>query len=416
MKKYHIITYGCQTNHSDSERISSVLEDMGYSFVEDKYNADLVVINSCSIRQSAVNRIYGQIENIKNGKVIVTGCILKRDGKKLSKKADLILDIKDLPAWPEIIDGLNKKDLDNYFKIKPKNQGGLTALIPIMTGCNNFCSYCVVPYTRGRELSRPLDDIIEEVRLANEKGNKEVWLLGQNVNSYKGKDSKGKEVNFCQLIKEVEKVPGNFWIRFTSSHPKDFSDELIEIIKDSEKITKYLHLPVQSGDDEILERMNRPYKISDYKKFVEKIKKELPDLTLSTDVIVGFPKETEEQFQKTADLFREIPYDMAYISKYSPRPGTPSFKLKDDISNVEKERRWTIINEILMKNNQQRNKFLINKTVEALIEKEKDGFIIGKTKEYKSIKAKGPRSLVGNFVKIKVNKSLSWGLEGDLTN
>ncbi|MBZ1356215.1 MAG: tRNA (N6-isopentenyl adenosine(37)-C2)-methylthiotransferase MiaB [Candidatus Nealsonbacteria bacterium] len=416
MKKYHIITYGCQTNHSDSERISSVLEDMGYSFVEDKYNADLVVINSCSIRQSAVNRIYGQIENIKNGKVIVTGCILKRDGKKLSKKADLILDTKDLLAWPEIIDGLNKKDLDNYFKIKPKNQGGLTALIPIMTGCNNFCSYCVVPYTRGRELSRPLDDIIEEVRLANEKGNKEVWLLGQNVNSYKGKDSKGKEVNFCQLIKEVEKVPGNFWIRFTSSHPKDFSDELIEIIKGSEKITKYLHLPVQSGDDEILERMNRPYKISDYKKFVQKIKKELPDLTLSTDVIVGFPKETEEQFQKTADLFREIPYDMAYISKYSPRPGTPSFKLKDDISNVEKERRWTIINEILMKNNQQRNKFLINKTVEALIEKEKDGFIIGKTKEYKSIKVKGPRSLVGNFVKIKVNKSLSWGLEGDLTN
>ncbi len=414
MKKYHIITYGCQTNHSDSERIGSVLEDMGYSFVEDKNLADLVVINSCSIRQPAVNRIYGQIENIKKGRIIITGCIVKKDIKKLSQKADLVLNIKDLPVWPEIIDGLERKETDDYFKIKPKNKKGLTALIPIMTGCDNFCTYCVVPYTRGRESSRSLEDITGEVQLAIERGNKEIWLLGQNVNSYKGKNQKGKDINFCELIKEIEKIPGDFWIRFTSSHPKDFSQELIKIMRNSNKVTKYLHLPVQSGDDEVLEKMNRPYKISDYKKFIKEIRKELPDLTLSTDVIVGFPGETEDQFQKTVELFQEISYDMAYISKYSPRPGTPSFRLKDDISNKGKERRWVILNEILIKSTYQRNNLLLNETVTALMEKEKNGFLVGKTKEYRTIRIKGSASLIGKFIEVKINKSLPWSLEGEL--
>ncbi len=278
-----------------------------------------------------------------------------------------------------------------------------------MTGCNNFCTFCVVPYTRGREISRPAQEIIYEVKNLVKKGCKEIWLLGQNVNSYKF-----KEINFSKLLKMADEIPGNFWIRFTSSHPKDFSEELINIIYSSKKVTEYLNLPVQSGDNEILKKMNRPYTIEKYKEIIRKIREKIPAIVLSTDVIVGFPEESEKQFQNTVNLFKEIKFDMAYIAQYSSRPGTKATNLKDNVPHVEKERRWKILSEILKETALEKNKQYIGNIVEVLVDEQKNGFLIGKTRGFKTVKFKGLNFLVGNFVKIKIINALPWGLKGEI--
>ncbi len=335
--KYHVITFGCQMNESDSERIAAVLENNKYK-ASNINEADLVIINMCSVRQSAVDRVYGLIPKLKEQKTILTGCVLKKDKNNLSKQFDYVLDIKDIAKWPIF----PKSSSDNYLKIKPKYSNNSSACIPIMTGCNNFCSYCVVPYARGREISRPAKEIICEVKNLVKRNTNEIWLLGQNVNSYK----KGK-TDFPKLLKMVNNVPGDFSIRFISPHPKDFSDELINVMAEHDKIAKYLNLPIQSGDDKILEKMNRNYTVDDYKRLVEKIRKKMPALNLSTDIIVGFPKETKKQFENTVKLFKEIKFNMAYVSKYSPRPGTAAAKLKNNVSPQEKKRREKVLREIL---------------------------------------------------------------------
>ena len=339
---YYIITFGCQMNKSDSERIATLLEKKGYRPVKDEKQADLIVINICSVRQSAVDRVYNklnQISKIKNQndkskfKIILTGCILEEDKEKLKKAMKTLFSSsrfaspRSARVYGEII---KFKDL---FKIKPilKHQEGF---IPIMEGCNNFCSYCVVPYTRGREHYRNKKEIINEAKNLIKKGYQQITLLGQNVNSYP---------NFPQLLEEIANLPGNFKIAFLTSHPKDFSDKLIDVMANSEKIVKYLNLPVQSGDNKILKKMNRPYTIGQYKKLVKKIRKKIPDIKLSTDIIVGFPGETKKQFENSVKLFRKIGFNMAYISKYSPRPGTASSKMKDNVPLEEKKRRENIL-------------------------------------------------------------------------
>ncbi len=408
MKRYRIVTYGCQVNRSDSERIASLLDSMGYKAAD--RDIDLAVINLCSIRQSAVDRAQSQLESFKSSgiKTVLTGCILDKDRKKAEGKADMILDIKDLPKWPAILGGDNIEATD-YFKIKPKNENSFSSFIPIMTGCDNFCTYCVVPYTRGREQSRPFDEIMEEVRAAVSKGVKEIWLLGQNVNSYKDGSR-----NLSQLLKEIEKNPGDFWIRFLSSHPKDITNNLIETIKKSGKTTEYLNLPVQSGDDEILKRMNRPYSISEYKKSVTRIVKEIPETSLSTDIIIGFPGESRKAFDNTVLLFKEIGFDMAYISKYSPRPGTAAFNMKDDVSRQEKEERFKELTAVLEGTALKKNEKLIGKDVDVLVQKKIGNLLSGKTRGYKTVKFTGSNKLVGSFVKIKIEKALPWGLKGSI--
>jgi len=425
--KYHIITFGCQMNISDSERIASILENMKLKPAKNLEQADLVMVNMCSVRQSAVDRIYGLLPKIKNKKTVLTGCFLKKDEKLFEKKIDHILPIKNLNQWPKILQtrGLVHGSVDNknYFKIKQRHFNEFSALVPIMTGCNNFCSYCVVPYTRGREISRPAKEIICEVKNLVKRGAKEIWLLGQNVNSYGvqrettqkpafGGTRNNVEINFPKLLKLVNDIPGKFWIRFTSSHPKDFSDDLIKIMKDCKKVTPYLNLPVQSGDDEVLRKMNRPYKIERYKKIVKKLKKEIPDICLSADFIVGFPGETEKHFNNTKKLFEEIKYDMAYINKYSPRAGTAAFKLKDNVSPKEKKKREKILTDILKKTALENNKKFEGKTIEVLPLEPKKGYLFGKSFHYKTVRFKGPEELIGKFVKIKIKKSLPWGLEG----
>ncbi|MFH1575397.1 MAG: MiaB/RimO family radical SAM methylthiotransferase [Candidatus Nealsonbacteria bacterium] len=315
--KYYIITYGCQTNKADSERIAASLEKKGYKPVQNPKKANLIVVNMCSVRQSAVDRVFGipmKLKGIK-AKKILTGCILKKDKAKFRKIFD---EIKKMP------------------------RGNCSSpLIPISNGCNNFCTYCVVPYTRGKLTCRSHKEILKEIKRAVKSGLKEIWLLGQNVNDYKS-----NTINFAKLLKLANDIPGDFSIRFMSPHPSNFSDELINVMAQCKKVAKYLNLPVQSGDDKILKKMNRNYTVKQYKNLVKRIREKMPDINLSTDVIVGFPGETKKQFENTVKLFKEINFDIAYISKYSSRPGTAASKLKNDVPLEEKKRRAKILNKL----------------------------------------------------------------------
>jgi tRNA-2-methylthio-N6-dimethylallyladenosine synthase len=320
-------------NKADSERIASLLEKKGYKAVPKLEGADLVVVNMCSVRQPAVDRIYGlsqKFREIKERnpkfKTVLTGCITKKDKVRLKKIFDDI--------WE-----------NNYVDIIPQKRKGSAAYIPISNGCNNFCSYCVVPFTRGRLKCRSHEQIVEEAKGAIQNGFKELWLLGQNVNDYRSPDD--SLIDFPKLLAEVARLPGEFKVRFTSPHPANFTEELVDAISESEKISKYIGLPLQSGDDDILKKMNRPYTAADYARLVEKIREKIPQINLTTDVIVGFPGETEKQFQNTVKLFKKIKFNIAYINKYSPRPGTAASRLKDDIPIAEKKRREKILMEII---------------------------------------------------------------------
>jgi tRNA-2-methylthio-N6-dimethylallyladenosine synthase len=346
--KYFILTLGCQVNISDSLRISDTLNNLGFISAPKADGADLIIINACSVRQSAVDRIYGNLKHYKNPskaeaskKVIITGCVLPADKKKLIDKVDLIIDIKDLDKLPKFLSEIyNKKFIQKSLK-KPTTNEQLptTSLIPIMTGCNNFCSYCAVPFTRGRENSYPASDIICQFEKLVQNGTKKIMLLGQNVNTYKP--------SFTNLLKKIIKIPGDFEILFMSANPWNFPDELIEIIAKSSKMSKFIHLPVQSGDNEILKKMNRNYTATDYLKIIRKLRKAVPDLNLSTDIIVGYPGETKKAFSNTFKLCKKAKFDKAYVSQYSPRPGTISARQQDNVSKVEKKRRWKILDDLI---------------------------------------------------------------------
>lgn len=341
-------------NISDAERISAILDSINGKETSNINEADLVVVTMCSVRQSAVDRVHGLIEKFKkirktkpNLITVLTGCVLKKDEKLFIKGFDHIIDIKEIRRLKNIARtrALAKEQYPSeYLNIIPKYQSKDTAYVPIMTGCNNFCSYCVVPYTRGREISRPAKEIVNEIKSLIKNKYKKIWLLGQNVNSYKG----GK-INFPKLLKKVNDIPGEFILNFTSSHPKDFSDELIKTMVKCEKLSRDLNLPIQSGDDEILKKMNRPYTLLQYKNLVKKIRKVLPNIRLSTDIIVGFPGETKEQFNNTVKTLKEIGYGVAFINKYSPRAGTAAAKSEDDVPWAEKKRREKILIDLINK-------------------------------------------------------------------
>ncbi len=405
--KYSIITFGCQMNKNDSERIAKFLNDNELEETTEE-KADLIIINACSVRQSAVDRIRGKIGNLKGKSVttILTGCVLEKDKKDLGNSFDYVLPIEDLTNWPlSFLVNKNKKD---FFHIDPKREG-ISASISIMKGCENFCTYCVVPYTRGKLFSRPANDILEEAKKVIDEGYKEIWLLGQNVNSYNG------EITFPELLQEINKIKGDFWIRFTSSHPRDFSDELIKTMKDCKKVTKYLNLPIQSGDNEILKKMNRPYTVEEYKSLVEKIKKSIPEISLSTDIIVGFPGETEKNFRNTIKIFNELSFDMIYSACYSPRPQTVAYKMKDDIPIEEKKRREKILQELLKESKIKKNKDCKGKKVRVLVTGiTKKGELIGKTEKYNNVTFVGKKDLVGKFIKVEIIDYSSWGLKGKI--
>ncbi len=438
-------------NISDSERINCFLQEKGFRRSEKYLEADLAIINTCSVRQMAEDRVFGLARNLKKKnpqiKIIITGCLANRqDIHRRLKNADLFTEIKNFPQEIEKflqnnfqLSCTDSKKIENYLSIQPRRQNKFQALVPIMTGCNNFCAYCSVPYARGREISRPAQEILDEIKSLVSEGYKSIVLLGQNVNSYRGARNVEREtqnaesmarnaklepmVNFAQLLKMVNDLEGDFWIYFLSSHPKDMSDETIQAITSLPKVCENVHLPLQAGDDEILRRMNRKYKAEDYLKLIEKIKKGFAQnkpgklFSISTDIIVGFPGESEQQFQQSAQIMEQVGFDMVFFGQYSPRPLTAAWKMTDDVSKPEKVRREKFLNEILKKTARENNQKYLHQTVEVLIEKEKGGLCFGKTRTLKNVRIQldqpdSIESLVGQILPAQITRTGVWGLKG----
>lgn len=430
--KYYLFVLGCQMNISDAERVTSVLENLGYKRTEKETNADLIVVLACSVRQSAIDRIFGRTrkwQNLKKSPLLVlSGCVLPADRPKMEKIFDFIFEMKNLKKLKKFLQGSVPCKLQgtdpggDYFSIRPKYQSKFQAYIPIMTGCDNFCAYCAVPYTKGREKSRPEKEILTEVRSLVSKGYKEITLLGQNVNSYASRISADKtrisadRNDFVKLLEKINAIPGKFWIRFISSNPQDMSDELIMAVNNLEKVTEYIHLPVQAGNNEILRKMNRKYTREHYLRLVKKIRREIPEASITTDTIVGFPGETKKQFKDTIDLYKKVGFDMVYIAQYSPRPGTVAAKMKDDVPKQEKRRREKKLTNILKKTAIENNKKYIGRIVEVLVEKYQKGYLFGRTRTFKLVQILGEKSLIGNFIKVKIISVTPWAMRGEIIN
>lgn len=425
-------------NYSDSERLATVLKSLGYLETKNEAAADLIAIIACSVKQAAVDRIHSKIHSWQLTKetrpliTILSGCVLESDQKKLAHKFDLFIDIKNLKNLGRDLAAIHPEEklaLPDFFDISPSYGSSYRAYVPIMTGCNKFCSYCAVPYTRGRETSRPSEHIINEVKDLLEKGYKEIVLLGQNVNSY-GLDKKparqaglaggGQEINFPSLLKKIDSLSKHFWLKFLTSHPYDMSDELIDTMAKCKNLNDYLHLPVQCGSDQVLKKMNRHYSIASYKKLIKKIKKTLPNITLSTDIIVGFCGETDKDFQMTKKLVKDLNYNLMYISQYSSRTGTIAAKMyKDDVPKNVKKKRWQEMNDQLTKQSFNFNKNLVGQKREVLIDtvnKEKNKFInVGKLSNYLPVHIKNKQALkVGNFYQVEISEALAWGVKAKI--
>lgn len=421
-------------NKSDSERIATYLENLGYEEAAEK-DAGLVIITTCGVRQSAESRIYGIIPKLKkqNGdvKIILTGCLTGREDvkKRIGAKVDIWLPIKELEKLKLHLEECGENFCNtqiyktkhnmhgDYLHLNPKYESKFTAFIPIGNGCDNFCTYCVVPYARGSEKYRKAEDILVEAENLAKKGYKEINLIAQNVNSYRCSDD--KNINFPKLLKMVNDIEGDFWIRFHSNHPKDMSDELIETIANCKKVCRHIHLPAQAGDNEVLRRMNRRYTIEHYLELIEMIKDKLPGIALTTDIIVGFPGETRMQFENTLKLFEKVKYDMAYIAQYSPRPGTAAMKLEDDVPIEEKKKREEELTDVLRKTALANNKKYIGKKYKILVDKKnRRGHFTGKTDTYKNVEILNTNEikegLIGKFVEVEIEKADDFGLAGNI--
>lgn len=395
-QKIYIETYGCQMNLADTEIVQGVLKRNGYEFTNNADQADVVLINTCAIREHAEERIYGRLgafRAIKKHKpnlvVGILGCMAERLRTKLieeEKIVDLIVGPDEYRRVPELIDNalIGEKGIavrlsrtETYDDIEPYREDGISAWIAVMRGCDKFCTFCVVPFTRGRERSRPLQSIVNEVKSLSERGFKEVNLLGQNVNSYRDGD-----YDFADLLAAVAKVDPAMRVRFTTSHPQDFSDKLIYTIAEHENICNYIHLPIQSGSNRILKLMNRTYTVEHYLERIEKARQVIPDVSFSTDIIAGFPTETEEDHKMTLDVLREVRYDGAFMFKYSARERTKAYEMGDDVPDEVKTRRLNEIIELQQKISYEINQTLIGKQVEVLVEdysKKSNDFYMGRT-------------------------------------
>lgn len=438
-KRMHVITFGCQQNESDSEKIMGMLSEMGYINTDKREEADVIIINTCCVRENAELKLYGNIGALKQLKadnpaliIGVCGCMMQQEHavemiRKKYRHVDLIFGTHNIHKLPELLErSMNEK----YTLIDILNTEGtivedipvlreekFKAWVTIMYGCNNFCSYCIVPHVRGRERSRKPEDIIREIEGLAKDGCKEVTLLGQNVNSY-GKDLK-IDVDFADLIRLVNEVEGIERIRFMTSHPKDISDKLIFAMRECEKVCEQLHLPFQAGSNKILRRMNRKYTKEEYLNKINKAKQEIPGLALSTDVIVGFPGETDSDFEETLDVLRQVEFDQVFMFIYSKRLGTPAAEMEDTVSYKEKHRNFDRL--VKLQNNISRklNEAYMGRTVEVLVEgtsKNNPSKYTGRTRTGKVINFSGMDGITGKLVNVKVNEIHSWFLNGEMVN
>ena len=433
-KKVKMLTYGCQMNFSDAERMTGELARIGYEETEDMNEADLIMVNTCAVRETAEDKVYGKIGEIKglkrqNPNLIlgITGCMAQKEGEKLIKRAphiDFVLGtnkIQQVVATVQALENeearhivdtsINEAEMPEDMAINRKT--ALSAWIPIMYGCNNFCTYCIVPYVRGRERSRLPEDIIAEIKEVVAQGFKEVTLLGQNVNSY-GKDH--KKATFAELLAMVDDIEGIERVRYMTSHPKDLSDEVIEVIKNSKHICTHFHLPVQYGSDNMLKRMNRVYTVAKYKETVRKIREAIPDCSLTTDLIVGFPGETEEDFQQLMEFIAEIRYDAAYTFIYSKRSGTPAAEMPDQIDDECKHQRLNRLMELQNKISLEINQSLEGKIMEVMVEgpsQNNEAVWSGRTSSNKLVLWNHGEEKIGDLINVRITQPQTWVLKGE---
>ncbi len=422
MPCYYIWTIGCQMNKADSECIGSYLEQLGYQPTPVAEEAEIIVLNSCVVRQSAENRVVnklGALKSLKRGRqnpvLALTGCMVdsRVDGiRHRFPHVDIFFKPQDVEVLGQFLAARGLASPPKPGSLLPLHPSPST-FVPIIEGCDNFCSYCIVPYRRGRERSRPIDEIVCEVRWLVARGAKEVTLLGQNVDSY-GHDLPTRP-DLAQLLAELNPIDGLARIRFLTSHPKDMGERLIEAVAQLEKVCEHLSLPFQAGDDDILRAMRRGYTAEQYRELVKRIRDAVPHVALSTDIIVGFPGESEEQFEKTFDMLREIRFDTVHVACYSPRPGTiATRKLEDDVPVEQKRRRRLKIEALQEGIASEINSQLLNQTVEVLVEGRKKGKWLGRTRTNKLVFFSDEGDRLGKLVKVKVEKTSPWALQGSL--
>lgn len=436
-KRYHVRTYGCQMNEHDSETIAGILQQMGYTSTDEVEAADVILFNTCAIRENAEDKVFGELGHMKrlknnNPNLIlgVCGC-MSQEEKVVNKilksyqQVDLIFGTHNIHRLPQLMrDAMFSKEMvievwskeGDIVENMPKlREGNTKAWVNIMYGCDKFCTYCIVPYTRGKERSRRPEDVIAEVRDLARQGFKEIMLLGQNVNAY-GKDFDDIEYGFGDLLDEIRKIDIPR-IRFTTSHPRDFDDHLIEVLAKGGNLVEQIHLPVQSGSTEILKRMARKYTREHYLELVRKIKAAIPNVSLSSDIIVGFPGETDEQFEETISLVEEVRYDSAYTFIYSPREGTPAAVMEDNVPMEVKKARLYRLNEVLARIGLEQNKKLQDQVLEVLIEgesKNNPDVLAGRTRTNKLVHFTADKSLIGEYVHVKITDAKTWTLHGEL--
>lgn len=434
-KKYFLRTYGCQMNVHDSEEIKYYLESLGYEAVEELEKADIVVLNTCAIRENAKDKVFGYLGRCKHLKkenpnliIAIAGCLMQqpKEIEEIHNKhqyIDIIIGTHNLSELPSLIEEANNKKNQNievysnsdvvFENVKYNRDSKISAWINIIYGCDKFCTYCIVPFTRGRERSRKMEEVLDEVKTLKDQGYLEITLLGQNVNAY-GKDL-DLGYDFATLLENVAKT-GIPRIRFVTSHPWNFTDRMVDVIAKYDNIMPYVHLPIQSGSDEILKKMNRKYTIEEYKKIFDQIKKKIKNVSVTTDIIVGFPNETDEDFQKTLDIVNYCKFDGAYTFIFSPREGTAAARMEDKITMQVKEERLQKLNELVNKYSLESNKKLLGKTVEVLVidkSEKDDSKVYGYTDTMKLVNINGDKNLIGKIIPVKITDAKSFSLDGE---
>ena len=450
--KYYILTMGCQLNENDSEKLCGMVEKMGYTETDDISSADLVIYNTCCVRENAEEKLFGKLGEVKKLKeakgtiIAIGGCMMQEkhivEKIKKSYKYDVIFGTHTLHRFPKDLYNaiMESKRITDILDIDGevieglpiKRDDNIRASVTIMNGCNNFCTYCIVPYVRGRERSRSSEDILSEIKELAKAGYKEITLLGQNVNSYmrverekakqdlnnKEYDQNKNNINsFAKLLRAVNEIDGIEKIRFTSPHPKDFTDDVIEAIRDSKKVSKFIHLPLQSGSTNVLKTMNRVYTKEQYLELVEKMKKMIPDVKFSTDIIVGFPGETEKDFEDTLDVVRKVKYEQIFMFIYSRRKGTPADKMENQIPEEIKHKRFDRLKNLYENLVEENNKEYIGKTFELLVEgynKTNNEYLTGRTDTNKVVIFEGKEDIIGKVINVKIISDHKWYLKGEV--
>ncbi|MDX8387296.1 MAG: tRNA (N6-isopentenyl adenosine(37)-C2)-methylthiotransferase MiaB [Ghiorsea sp.] len=432
-----IKTYGCAMNVYDSSRMSDLMQEAyGLRVVDEPNDADVILMNTCSIRENAENKVYSELGRYKKIKdkrpdliIGVGGCVGQQEGDRIQKRApyvDIVFGPQTYHRLPEMVKEIRRDrvrvteidmpEIEKFDHLPKPKVKGLTGYATIMEGCDKFCTFCIVPYTRGSEISRPAQDILTECQDLIDGGAKDISLLGQNVNGYRGEGTDGAEWDFARLLHEVGDLEGMQRLRFSTSHPMEMTTELAEAFAEIPALMPYLHLPVQSGSDDVLQAMHRGHKRADYFKAIEELRLHTPDIALSSDFIVGFPGETDEDFEQTLDLVRQVGFDSAFSFKYSPRPGTPASKADDNVPEDVKDKRLQALLDLLREQSRERMDKQVGKMVEVLVEQasKSEGDMQGRTPDYRIVHFKGNKRLIGQTLPVKIVDAYAMSLRGEL--